>query len=71
MKILKYLIVVLFVGIMVLGGRYYYYVAYASSPYDEVGIGIAGLMPAPIRAWGCAKLDERFPGNAAPPMYCH
>jgi len=55
---------------LVLFGRFYWYVNHGASPYDEVGIGLAGLMPGPIRDWGCARLDQRFPRNAVPPMHC-
>lgn len=56
--------------LVVLGGFWYYYIAYAESPYDEVGIGLNGLMPEPIRKWGCDKLKARF-GGSLPPMNCH
>lgn len=54
---------------IVLGGQWYYYVAYASSPYDEVGIAINSRMPAPLRSWGCARIAERFP-RTLPPFGC-
>lgn len=61
---------VAFAIILVLGGQWYRYIEYSDSPYDEVGIAINNWMPGPIRAWGCAELDRRFPGNAVPPMGC-
>ena len=65
-KILR-LIIVLSVGIaMMFGGRWYAYVALGDSPYDEVGIALNGYMPAPLRNWGCHKIQTRFVGQMPP-----
>ena len=61
------LIIVFSVGIaMMFGGRWYAYVALGDSPYDEVGIGLNGYMPAPLRNWGCHKMQTRFVGQMPP-----
>ncbi|MES3107335.1 hypothetical protein [Sphingomonas aurantiaca] len=39
------------------------YVAYAQSPYDEVRIALNGYAPAPMRRWGCHKMQGRLPGQ--------
>jgi len=51
------------------GGRWYYYVANTSSPYDEVGITLNGYMPSALRKWGCDKMHTTF-GNVLPPLGC-
>ncbi len=54
----------------VLGGRWFYYVAFADSPFDEVGIQINALMPGPINRFGCDLLEQRFGTKTMPPMGC-
>lgn len=61
--------VVLAVAI-VLTGRWYMYVAYADSPFDEVGIALNSRMPGPINAIGCNMLKQRFADKSIPPMGC-
>ncbi|PZM13046.1 hypothetical protein [Rhizobium tubonense] len=56
--------------VVVFGGRWYAYVAYADDPFDEVGIGLNMIMPTPIREMGCAKLKERFGDKTLPPAGC-
>lgn len=68
-KVLQVLIVIVVGVVVMFGGRWYLYVATASSPYDEVGIALNGAMPAPLRQWGCARLHARFPGQL-PPYGC-
>lgn len=55
----------LLVAIVLIGERWYKYVAYGESPYDEMGIELNSHMPAPLRTWGCARISERFPGIIA------
>jgi hypothetical protein len=50
-------------AIAVFGGRWYAYVAYASDPFDEVGISLNMKMPDAIRAKGCEMLKARFEGK--------
>ncbi|WP_342359471.1 hypothetical protein [Terrarubrum flagellatum] len=52
-----------------LGWRWYVYVTNTQTPYDEVGIGLNGLMPQPLRKWGCDQLKKNF-GRGLPPMGC-
>ncbi|WP_404337597.1 hypothetical protein AB2M62_02735 [Sphingomonas sp. MMS12-HWE2-04] len=68
-NIAKLLCVVLIAAIVMFGGRWYMYVANSETPYDEVGITLNGYMPAPLRSWGCTKLQQRFP-NQLPPLGC-
>lgn len=56
--------------IILLAGRWYYYVAYADSPFDEVGIALNSMMPGPINEWGCSLLKARFEKTTIPPMGC-
>jgi hypothetical protein len=58
----------LFLGLI--GKRYYAYVNNTKSPFDEVGISLHALMPAPIQSWGCAKLRATFEQTTAPPHGC-
>lgn len=53
---------------LVLLGRYYYYVAFEANIYSEVGTAIHGVMPEPIKKWGCGKLYQRF-NQYAPECY--
>ena len=62
-KIVQVVCVVLIAAAVMFGGRWYMYVAQGSSPYDEVGIALNGYAPGPMRAWGCHKMQARFPGS--------
>ncbi|MFC3581922.1 hypothetical protein [Sphingomonas hylomeconis] len=68
-KIVQVVCVVLVGAVVMFGGRWYMYVAQGESPYDEVGIALNGYMPAPLRRWGCGKMEQRFPGKL-PPYGC-
>jgi len=68
-KILQLLVVVLVGAVVMFGARWYMYVAHSDSPYDEVGIALNGYMPAPLRSWGCRKMQSRFSGQL-PPYGC-
>lgn len=50
--------------ILAAGGYFAWYAAYAPNPNDQIGVAITRWMPAPIREWGCGKLNERFPNQA-------
>jgi hypothetical protein len=63
------LFAVIFSFFAVLGGRWLYYVTQSASPYDEVGATLMMHVPEPLRAWGCARLKERFP-RVLPPAGC-
>jgi len=51
--------------VLVIGGRYYYFVEYEDNPYSQVGAGLHTVMPQQVKDWGCARLGERFPGQTA------
>lgn len=59
----------LLAGVGTIGWRWYHYVVAGDSPYDEVGIEVNRRLPEPLRAWGCARIMERFP-RAVPPYGC-
>jgi hypothetical protein len=52
-----------------LGGRWLFYVAASDRIDDAPAVGLTPFMPAPLRAWGCGRLRERFPGQS-PPAGC-
>jgi hypothetical protein len=68
-KVIQFLFLIVIGMVIAIGGKWYMYVTNTKSPYDEVGIGLNGYMPAPIRAWGCAKLHATFE-MALPPLNC-
>ncbi|GGE73698.1 hypothetical protein [Sphingomonas prati] len=68
-KLVQVLCVVLIGAAVIFGFRWYRYVAFADSPYDEVGIALNGKMPGALRSWGCHKLQARFTGQL-PPYGC-
>ena len=59
----------LLAGLGTVGWRWYHYVTAGESPYDEVGIEVNIRLPEPLRAWGCARIMERYP-RAVPPYGC-
>ncbi|MBO9099570.1 MULTISPECIES: hypothetical protein [Rhizobium] len=70
MKMLVRLILVIVIALVAtVGFRWYRYVTNTDSPYDEVGITLNSSMPAPINAWGCARLKTTFSNNL-PPYGC-
>lgn len=68
-KVVQMVCVVVLAAAVMFGGRWYMYVARAESPYDEVGIALNGHAPAPLRRWGCRKLQQRF-WHQMPPYGC-
>ena len=60
---------ILLAGVGTLGWRWYRYVTAGDTLYDEVGIEVNLRLPEPLRAWGCARIKERFP-RAVPPYGC-
>jgi hypothetical protein len=66
-----YLKASLLAAIMLLvGGKWYLYVAHADSPFDDVGASINSFMPAPINRIGCDMLKQRFGNIPIPPKGC-
>jgi hypothetical protein len=62
------LILVAFV--VYVGQGYYRWVAQSETPFEELGIELHSYMPAPVQAWGCARLRARFEGKTIPPLGC-
>jgi hypothetical protein len=56
--------------ILLIGGKWYSYVAFAESPYDEFGAGLNAIMPGPINRLGCNMLQRRFGNLPIPPKGC-
>ncbi len=69
-NILFFIVIVVIAAVAVFGGRWYAYVAYASDPFDEVGISLNMKMPDFIRVKGCEMLKARFEGKTLPPAGC-
>ncbi|MBO9194492.1 hypothetical protein J5277_10265 [Rhizobium sp. 16-449-1b] len=69
-NILFFIAIVVIAAAAVFGGRWYAYVAYASDPFDEVGISLNTKMPDFIRVKGCEMLKARFEGKTLPPAGC-
>ncbi|ABC93709.1 hypothetical conserved protein (plasmid) [Rhizobium etli CFN 42] len=68
-KLVRLLLTIVLAFVVVIGFRWYRYIANTDSPYDEVGITLNSSMPGPLNAWGCAKLKQTF-GSALPPYGC-
>ena len=51
------------------GWPWYQWATAGESPYDEVGIDVNNMMPAPMHNWACARIAQRFPGTL-PPSGC-
>jgi len=58
-----------FIGLGI-GWRWHAYVTNTDSPFEEVGIELNSLMPAPIRDWGCGRLKQTFGTKTLPPYGC-
>ena len=56
---------------LVVGCKWYSYVALADSPFDDVGSGINAIMPGPINRLGCEMLKKRFGDIPIPPRGCN
>jgi hypothetical protein len=63
-------LIVVIALVLFVGGRWYAYVAYASDPFDEVGISLNMMMPQMVRDVGCGMLKSRFEGKTLPPAGC-
>ncbi len=68
-RLIRLLLVIAIALVATIGFRWYRYVTNTVSPYDEVGITLNSSMPAPLNAWGCAKLKTTF-ANGLPPYGC-
>lgn len=56
---------------LLVGGKWYTYVAHADSPFDDVGSSINSIMPGPINRLGCELLKKRFGNIPIPPRGCN
>jgi hypothetical protein len=65
-----YKALVLAVAIVLVGGKWYTYVAHADSPFDDFGASLNAMMPGPINRIGCDMLKERFGKVPIPPKGC-
>jgi hypothetical protein len=56
--------------ILLVGGKWYTYVAHADTPFDPFGSSINAMMPGPINKIGCDMLKRRFGNIPIPPKGC-
>ncbi|MEW6125061.1 MAG: hypothetical protein AB1698_20850 [Pseudomonadota bacterium] len=56
--------------VIAVGGYWAYYVFAAASPYDRIGVAINSHLPEQARAYGCAELKKRHAGAQAAPEGC-
>ncbi|MBL0374874.1 hypothetical protein JJB09_22940 [Rhizobium sp. KVB221] len=56
--------------VLLIGGKWYAYVAHADTPYDNFGASINAIMPGPINRVGCDMLKKRFGTVPIPPKGC-
>jgi len=56
---------------LIIGGKWYAYVAHSDSPFDDFGSGINSIMPGPINRLGCGMLKKRFGDIPIPPRGCN
>jgi hypothetical protein len=58
-------------GMLLIGGKWYVYVAHADSPYEDFGSSLNSIMPGPINRLGCGMLAKRFGNIPIPPKGCN
>jgi len=68
-KAARTILIVFAAAVIFFGQHWYSYVTNKTTPYDETGIELNSMMPAPIRKWGCDKLHQTF-AKALPPKGC-
>ncbi|OYX75528.1 MAG: hypothetical protein B7Y95_01830 [Rhizobiales bacterium 32-66-11] len=56
--------------VVAVGGYWAYYVFGASSPYDQIGVAINSHLPEEARAYGCTELKKRHTAATAAPEGC-
>ncbi len=56
--------------VVAVGGYWAYYVFAAASPYDQIGVAINSHLPEQARAYGCGELKKRHAESPAPPEGC-
>lgn len=58
------------IGIVVIAtaGYWVWYVNWGPNPNDRIGTTVAGFLPAPLKDWGCGKLNQRFAAES--PTVC-
>ena len=65
LKAMQGLFVMLVAGLVgfgvVTGSAWVWYVAAGSAPDDRIGVRLNRYAPGVLRAWGCARIAERFP----------
>ena len=54
---------------LVTGSAWLLYVSVGTAPDDRIGVRLNRYAPPPLRAWGCARIAERFP-KSPPPEGC-
>lgn len=58
------------IGILVIAtaGYWVWFANWGPNPNDRIGTSVAAFLPAPLKDWGCAKLNQRFAAEA--PTVC-
>jgi hypothetical protein len=56
---------------LIIGGKWYTYVAHADSPFDDFGSSLNSIMPGPLNRMGCDMLKQRFGNIPIPPKGCN
>lgn len=66
----RFRIIFLAITMLLVGGKWYSYVAHADSPFDDFGSSLNAMMPGPIKRIGCDMLKQRFGNIPIPPRGC-
>lgn len=69
MPVLKGILIFLSVILLCIAGLLGYWAWYVTSSktqYDQIGMEVNNLLPAPINRWGCDQLKKRFGSESAP-----
>lgn len=58
------------IGILVIAtaGYWVWFVNWGPNPNDRIGTTVATFLPAPLKDWGCGKLNQRFAAES--PTVC-
>ena len=57
---MKTLLGAIFGLVIAVAGLLAYKTYTATTPYDEIWVGINSRMPAPVRAWTCQTMEQRL-----------
>jgi hypothetical protein len=69
-RFLSIVVAAVVVATSLVGFQWYNYITNTQTPFDEIGIDLNTMMPAPVREYGCGRLKETFGGKTLPPYGC-